>query len=128
MLNQKYFKSADVYDQQHHWTWRVTLASYPTRSMGPMVRAVLGKNQRKGPRLSYEATIAENGMVYAGLMHDNDLISIAHPLGDVIALRDEFRRLADHCRLNDTERLELFDLLKKWMGKDLRPKENRATL
>lgn len=128
MLNQKYHTSADVYDQSHHWTWRVTLASFPSRSMGPIVRAVLGKNMQRGPKLSLQATIAPGGMVYAGLKHDDKVVSFAHPLGQVQSIRDEFRRLADHCRLNDTDRIALFEELRKWLGKDLRSEEERAKM
>jgi len=128
MLNQKYYGAGEVRDNSRHWTWRVMLASYPTRSMGPIVRAVLGKQMQRGPKLSLQATIASNGMVLAGLKHDDTVISYAHPLGTVQSIRDEFRRLADHCRLNDLERIELFTELRKWLGKDLRSEEDRAKL
>lgn len=127
-MTQKYHNSAEVKDGSRHWTWRVLVASFPTRSMGPMVRAVLGKQMARGPKLSLQATIGQSGMVYAGLKHDDQVVSYQHPLGDVKAIRDEFRRLADHCRLNDAERIELFTELRKWMGKDLRSEEDRAKL
>ena len=128
MLNQKYWKGEEVRDDQYHWTQRVLVASFPTRSMGPIVRAVLGKQMARGPKLSLQATIASNGMVFAGLKHDDVMVSYAHPLGMVKDLRDEFRRMADHCRLSDAERTELFTELKKWLGKDLRSEEDRAKL
>lgn len=128
MLNQKYFAAGEVKDNQYHWTKRVLVASFPTRSMGPIVRAVLGKQMARGPKLSLSATIAADGMVYAGLKHDEQVISYAHPLGNVKSLRDEFRRLADHCRLNDAERIELFEEVRKWLGKDLRSEADRAKL
>lgn len=128
MLNQKYYRANEVVASGQHWTYKVLLASFPTRSMGPMVRAVLGKQMARGPKLSLSATIASDGMVYAGLKHDETIISFAHPLGTVTAIRDEFRRLADHCRLNDAERLELFEQLRKWMGKDLRSEEDRVRI
>lgn len=128
MLSQKYHNSAETKDPERHWTWRCVLASYPTRSMGPIVRAVLGKQMARGPKLSLQATVASDGMVYAGLKHDEQVLSYAHPLGQVKSLRDEFRRLADHCRLNDADRLELFDQLRKWLGKDLRSEEDRVKL
>lgn len=135
---QRYYNVEEVKDSQHHWTKRVLLASFPTRSMGPIVRAVLGKQMARGPKLSLQATVSSDGSVFAGLKHDEQVISYCHPIAltmkdgqwgtkqGVHILRDEFRRMADHCRLNDAERLELFGELRKWLGKDLRSDEDRA--
>lgn len=133
--NQKYYRANEVVASGQHWTYKVLLASFPTRSMGPIVRAVLGKQMARGPKLSLSATIGPDGSVYAGLKHDDQVISLCHPVAPsmlgkqgVHILRDEFRRLADHCRLNDAERLELFEQLRKWMGKDLRSEEDRVRI
>jgi hypothetical protein len=126
MNKQRYFSSAEVYDRARSWQFRVLLAAFPADPMGLIVRAVLGVNSRVGAALGLEATIRKDGVVTAALRSPRGRkVTNAHPLGTVIALRDEFRRLADHCRLPDNERLALFEEVRKWAGRDLREVDNR---
>jgi hypothetical protein len=41
-------------------------------------------------------------------------------LGSIVDIRDDFRRLADFLKLDDGERVELFDELRKWVAIDMR--------
>lgn len=43
-------------------------------------------------------------------------------IGTIIAVRDNVRRLADHCKLSDKDRLALFEELRKWIRRDCRAK------
>jgi hypothetical protein len=120
-MKQRYFMSADVLDPERSWPERVFLASAAADPMGPIVRAVLGANPKNGAALGIEATIRKDGIVVAPLRdHSGVKLTDEHPLGDIMEMRDEFRRLADHCKLSDEDRLALFDMFKKWCGKDLR--------
>lgn len=121
----RYHMSKGVYDPARHWSYRVTLAAFPANTMGLIVRAVLGVNSTIGPALGLEAEIGADGIVRASLRYPDGRVERRRELGSVMALRDEFRRLADHCRLTDADRLELFDHLKKWAGRDLRSDVDR---
>lgn len=121
LLTQRYHTSEDVFDRVHSWQYRTLLAAFPADPMGLIVRAVLGRNSRVGAALGLEAEIGKDGIVRTKLRGPlGNKLSDAHPLGSIQSLRDEFRRLADHCKLNDDERVALFEELKKWCGRDLR--------
>lgn len=123
---QHYYNGELVWDKARTWQFRVALAAFPADPMGLITRAVLGLNSRVGPALGLEATIRKDGVVTAALRGPTGKrVTSAHPLGDVMALRDEFRRLADFCKLDDAERIALFDMVKKWAGRDLREVDNR---
>jgi hypothetical protein len=125
MNTQRYYGGDQVFDLARSWKFRVALAAFPADPMGLIVRAVLGMNSAKGAALGLEATIRPDGIVTAKLRSFNGrILNNAHPLGSIIALRDDFRRLADHCKLNDGDRMALFEELRKWCGKDLRSRSS----
>lgn len=121
MNKQRYYAGDQVFDLARSMKFRVALAAFPADPMGLIVRAVFGMNSARGAALGLEATIRPDGIVTAKLRgRRGGIMSEHHVLGSIIALRDEFRRLADHCKLNDGERMVLFEELRKWCGKDLR--------
>ena len=115
-----YHSSGDVFDQAHSWQFRVLLAAFPHDPMGSVVRAVLGKWMRQGMAHGRTAVIAPDGMVRTAVRDQHGRWWKNMPVGGIIALRDEFRRLADHCRLADAERNALFEELRKWIAEDQR--------
>lgn len=125
-LNEQRYYSGDlVFDLGKSWQFRVALAAFPADPMGLIVRAVLGMNSARGAALGLEATINTDSIVAAKLRGRNGrILNNAHPLGTIIQLRDEFRRLGDHCKLNDGDRMALFEELRKWCGKDLRSRSS----
>jgi hypothetical protein len=115
-----YHAGADVYDEKHSWQFRVLLASFPQDPEGAIVRAVLGRNMKRGLRYGLTAVIDRDGIVRASVQgHDGETYA-RMPIGSIISLRDSFRRLADHCRLPDHEREALFEELRKWIITDER--------
>lgn len=115
-----YHAGADVYDQAHSWRWRVLLASFPTDPMGSLVRAVLGKITYTGMAHGLQAEIDKDGVVRTLVRDSRGHWHADMPVGTIVGVRDEFRRLADHCRLADDEREALFEELRKWIAKDHR--------
>lgn len=115
-----FHSSADVFDQAHHWTYRVALASFTVDPTGALVRAVIGKNMKHGMAYVSYATIDKAGIMRASVRAIDGSVHAAMPIGTVQAVRDEFRRLADHCRLSDSEREALFEELRKWVTRDER--------
>jgi hypothetical protein len=124
-----YHSSTEVFDESHGWRYRVLLAAFPHDPMGTIVRAVLGRNLNWGVSYGLAATIGRDGIVRTGkrvprkpTAYNSAKFHVlpGMPIGSIAALRDEFRRLADHCKLNDKDREALFMELRKWCGKDER--------
>jgi len=110
----------DVYDKGRSWKFRVLLASFPCDPEGAIVRAVLGRNMIRGLCYGLTAVIDREGIVRSNVRaHDGETYA-RMAVGSVIAVRDCFRRIADHCKLDDDERLAFFDELRKWVIKDER--------
>ena len=128
-----YHNSQEVFDDAHSWRYRVLLAAFPHDPMGTIVRAVLGRNLSWGISYGLSATIGKDGIVRTGKRiprkpteynPQKHVDLMAEPIGSITALRDEFRRLADHCKLSDKDREALFMELKKWCGRDERAINN----
>ena len=129
----KYSTDSDIYDESHTWQYRVMKAAFPADPMGMVVKAVLGLNRAWGHAYGLSATIDANGVVRTSYREPHKPTEFnpnrfyTHkrwPIGSITDLRDEFRRLADHCKLNDKDRNALFLELKKWCGKDERAINN----
>jgi hypothetical protein len=120
-MTYRYYSSVAITDPEIFWSKRVHLASLIHPAMGPIVEAVMGFKPVLPIVLGLAAVIRHDGIVLAVAYNGADKREM--PLGHIHALRDEFRRLADHCKLNDDERTALFTELKKWVGKDLRPRD-----
>ncbi len=119
-MSGKYHAGSEVYDQARTWQFRVLLASFPHDPMGSVVRAVLGKWMQRGMAHGRVARINADGIVLTMVRDRHGRWWKNMPVGSIIVLRDEFRRLADHCRLSDAERNALFEELRKWIAKDER--------
>jgi hypothetical protein len=100
--------------------------------MGCFVLAILGwQHGRKPPRFGKVAVINKDGMVITNMQDKHGGIHPKHSLGDVQAVIDSFRGLADHLKLNDDERKAMFAELNKWFVHDERAnatKEERGLL
>ena len=72
-----------------------------------------------------KATGLEIGNMFCDVIIENGLHAERHSkqfLMTTLRYRDEFRKIADACKLNDEERKELFTELVKFIGKDERVK------
>ncbi len=113
----KFSSSADIFDEGRHWTWRVVRASLGTTT-GLIVMAILAKVPKVGMAVGKTAEIRLDGLVETEVRKNGKWGKTV--IGDIVAVRDNFRRLADHCKLNDADRNALFDELRKWIYKDHR--------
>lgn len=114
------------HQEQNSWPYKAVLALRGNQTIaGCILLSVIGKQPKNPPYIDTTATVDEQGMVWVGmrrkprffgLIGDYGLVCI----GSIIDVRDEFRRLADHLKLDDAERIELFDELRKWVAVDLR--------
>lgn len=110
--------AADVYDRARPWQYRVVRASLATTT-GCIVQAMFLCRPRKGPAFGKTCDILTNGTVVTAFRKDGKWVK-RYPIGSSEAVRDNMRKLADHCKLNDTEREALFDELRKWVRRDYR--------
>jgi hypothetical protein len=73
------------------------------------------------PALCTAGRIDKSGAVVANLVERSGRIVKDYQLyRDEIALRDDFRRLADELKLDDSDRIELFICLQRWVVADRR--------
>jgi hypothetical protein len=72
------------------------------------------------PYLESAGRVAKNGAVIARVRDRDGRLRWRPLYRSEIALRDDFRRLADRLRLSDTDRTELFDAVKRWVVADRR--------
>ena len=115
--------SSEVMNRDHSWQFRVILASMPD-TLGVIVRAVLAKSTAVGFAYGTTATIDKDGMVRSNRRDVDGMVHRNFPVGTSTAVRDEFRKLADHCKLTDQDREALFDELRKWIARDDRAISN----
>ena len=106
---------------RHNWKRRAIEATQGNQSrLGCIIIAMLGRLPLHPPRIRGLAVIMENGIVVADMELRNGKGYLATPLGDVVELRDNMRGLADHLKLSDAERIEMFNELRMWLATDLR--------
>ena len=73
------------------------------------------------PFLCSAGRVAKSGAIVADMVHADGRISRRAPLyHNEIELRDDFRRLADELKLDDTDREQLFGAVQKWVVADHR--------
>jgi|SRR5690242_2738007 len=114
----RFHDSADIYDFSLAWKWRVLRASLGTTE-GAVIMAIIGKTPALGPCYGETCDILPTGIVVTKHRINGKWTEL-RPIGSIVALRDSIRRLADHCKLPDNERVELFAELSKWVRKDYR--------
>jgi len=87
--------------------------------MAAITMAVLHVSPRPLPALADNAIISDDGMVVCAAK-DSRGHSFFVTVDSIVRVRDNFRGLADHLKLSDTEREEMFDALRKWFIRDFR--------
>jgi hypothetical protein len=87
--------------------------------------AMLAKQPKKGMAFGQTADISEDGY-FETMIRQLGKWCAPTRIGTVEAVRDNVRRLADHCKLEDVERNALFEELRKWVKRDRRAKSEIA--
>lgn len=72
------------------------------------------------PHLTTAAKIDKSGAIVADVVDRNGVIKEVAIYSSELALRDDFRRLADRMRLNDADRTELLKCVQRWVVADRR--------
>lgn len=109
-----------------HWKHRaVRETGGNSTMMGCFVLAILGwQHGRKPPRFGSRAVINKDGVVISNMQDKDGVKHLNHALGPVQDIIDSFRGLADHLKLDDAERVEMFSELKKWFAHDERANQS----
>lgn len=105
-----------------HWKTRAVRETGGNKTlMGCFVLAILGlQHGIKPPRFGSIARIDKDGIAYTNMQAQDGWIYREHCLGPVQDITDNFRGLADHMKLTDSERIDIFVELKKWFAHDAR--------
>jgi len=126
----------DMAAQQLRDTWQAKVLATATHELGAvataiiahewpvampfLLRVVFGKSDLEPPFLIGYATINKAGIVCCEMKRRDGMRCIAGIYRSEIAMRDDFRKLADRLKLSDADRVALFGVLKKWVTCDLR--------
>ncbi len=112
--------------QTERWQYRAVKETGGNSTlMGMFVLAILGwQHGRKPPRFGSRAVINKDGIVIAHAQNAEGTKFRNQNLGHVQNVTDSFRGLADRLKLNDKERMEMFEELRKWFVHDERANEN----
>lgn len=103
------------------WKARLTFACRNASSEGEsLVLAILGVTPRRCPAFADNAVITEDGIVYTGFKKRDGSLLGCTPIGSVVWVRDEVRRIADREKLDDADRKALFIEFHKWFVVDMR--------
>lgn len=129
-----------AFDLRASWQARVLLAAQEKNEgvIGAVALSVLAHNYDdamlvllkvlfpgfesiKPPFLCSAGKVDKSGAVVADLVERQGVIVKNYRLyRDEIALRNDFRRLADQLKLDDADRVELFGAVKRWVVADRR--------
>jgi hypothetical protein len=106
--------------EQNSWPFKAVLATRGQQTLlGCIVLNLICRQPKNPPMVASLATVDEKGLCWAYVVSRSGEKRLTC-LGLITDIRDEFRRLADHLKLDDGERVELFDELRKWVSIDMR--------
>ena len=89
--------------------------------MLPLLKAVFpGFIEPALPCLISSGRIGKTGAIFAMVMFEGGVRQQRVIYFNLTDMQTDFRRLADRAKLSDSERLELFDAVKKWVVADFR--------
>jgi hypothetical protein len=106
--------------EQNSWPYKAVLATKGNQTIiGTIVLFLIARRPKNGPRVESTCTVDEAGLAWTFLTNRHGNYGLVC-LGSIVDIRDDFRRLADFLKLDDGERVELFDELRKWVAIDMR--------
>lgn len=110
-------------DEQASWQYKAIVATRGNQTLlGAIFLQIIGKQAKHPPQIVGTASVDDDGLLWTLLrkQHGSEIAEGVVCLGKLAHIVDEFRRLADHMKLSDSERVELFEELRKWVAIDLR--------
>ena len=90
--------------------------------LGCILLACLKLGRNKVPRFGLEAIVTSDGYVQADFVDRHGQGHHAAFVGELQEIIDNFRGLADHLKMEDQDRRELFEAVRGWIVADYRQK------
>lgn len=107
--------------EQESWPFKALVALKDDPIARDIMVCLIGRTPKDGKRrITSTATVDKAGLVWCNVSYGLNAPAKTVCLGEITDIRDEFRRLADHLKLEDAERLELFNELRMWVSYDMR--------
>lgn len=106
------------------WQYRAIAATRGNQSrLGCILLACLGRNAKHPPAFGANAIITSDGFVMAHFVGKDGRGHHGALVGEISDLVGNFRGLADHLKLSDIDRKEMFDKVRQWISLDYRIKK-----
>lgn len=103
------------------WQYRAIEATKGNQTkLGCILLSVIGKPCKSPPWFGPTCVVTEEGLVIANYVDRLNTMHEARIVCELAELVSNFRGLAEHINASDTDIVEMFDLLRKWVAKDFR--------
>lgn len=103
------------------WQFRAVAATTGNRTkLGAIVIAILGKAPNNPPAFNNAAKVTANGLILCDYWERDGSVHRGALVGSVQEVVGNFNGLADHLKLSDGQRLEMFGKLRAWITEDER--------
>lgn len=103
------------------WQYRAVEATTGNRTkLGAIVIAILGKAPSNPPAFNNVARITANGLILCDYWERDGSVYRGALVGTVQEVVGNFNGLADHLKLSDGQRVEMFGRLRAWITEDER--------
>lgn len=108
-------------EEQNSWQYKAIVCTRGNQTLiGTIAIYLAGRYAKAGRCILGPANIDEDGLTWVNMRNQRGETGMVC-LGWITDIRDDFRRLADHMKMDDVERVELFGELRKFIDVDLRP-------
>lgn len=113
-------------EEQNTWQYKAIVVTRGNQTLiGTICIYLAGRYAKNGRCILGPANIDEDGLTWVMMRNQHGEIGQVC-LGFITDIRDDFRRLADHLKVDDAERIELFHELRKFIDVDLRPDDAKG--
>jgi|CXWL01.1.fsa_nt_gi hypothetical protein len=107
--------------ERNTWQYKAVEATRGNQSrLGCILLAVLGRPAKHPPQFGSSATITSDGFVMADFVGRDGRGHMGARVCGADELRDNFRGLADHLKLDDANREAMFKAVRQWIAVDYR--------
>lgn len=111
-------------EEKETWQYKAIFATGGSRTiLGSILLYIIASPKRPLPSIDSTCSVDGEGRAFCAMTNRHGIRSVSC-IGSITDIRDDFRRLADYLKLDDGERTELFDELRKWVAVDLRADHN----
>ena len=104
------------------WQYKTVAATQgPKSKLGTILLAILNRSVRR-PAFGPSCVITSDGYVLSNFVDRHGSMHVGAFVCHISELVSNFKGLADHCELEQNDRQELFEEVRKWVAIDYRPR------